>query len=281
MADRFLEHPLTVLVVTNMYFDDATSLSTKSIQASMSLNWQEVPLTGTTAFDFQKQISALYPQIAKDWMIVSGDRGQPLYERPNVLVLYREDQKFLLNDVIPRPGYEDRQYDFIIAPHLYRHSATIDFKINKILNPLASSLAPGGRMLVIQSYGQDPAHDVVKQIWEDEASSFVRREDIISELRAAMGESKKNYTFTGATDKTSLFRFDMHTLPIDPHYHLGTSTLLTAWNDVVYVCQVPDEKVNAVMAENRDFLNVTADVIIEYGGLWFINESFIIKRRLS
>lgn len=281
MADRFLEHPLTVLVVTNLYFDDATTLSTKSMQAAMSLNWQEVPLTGTTAFDYQQQISALYPQIAKDWRIVSGDSGQPLYERPNVWVLYREDQKFLLNDLIPKPGYENRQYDFIIASHLYRHSAPIDFKINKILNPLASSLTSGGRMLVIQSYGQDPAHDVVKRIWKEEAPSFVRRQDIITALRAAMGESKNNYTFTGATDKTSLFRFDMHTLPIDPHHHLGISTLLAAWNDVVYVCHVPDEKVNAVMAENRDFLNVTADVIKKYGGLWFINESFIIKRKLS
>jgi hypothetical protein len=277
-SDRFLEHPLTVLVVTNMYFDEATSLTTNSVQAAMSLNWQEVPLKGTTAYDFQQQISALHPQLANDWRITTGEDGQSLYEKPSVLVLYREDHKFLLDDVIPRPGYERREYDFILASHLYSHTASEDFKINKVLKPLAESLAPGGRMLVIQSYGQDPAHDVVKRIWEDEAPVFVRRQELINALRSSLGENKRNFTFTGATDKTSLFRFDMHTLPIDPDNDIGTPTLLAAWNNLVYVCQVPEKSVDAVMKKDGNFLKVTTDVINEYGGLWFINESFVMKR---
>ena len=280
LADRFLEHPLTVVVVTNMYFNEAPSLSATSAQAAMSLNWQEVALKGTGAYDFQQQISALHPQLAHDWRIVTGARGQHRYDKPNILVLYREDHKFLLNDVIPRPGYEAREYDFILASHLYRHSMPMDFKIKRILHPLARSLARNGRMLVIQSYGQDPAHEVVQRIWKEDAPVFVRRQEIVNALRFALGKAKRNYTFTGATDKTALFRFDMHTLPIDPQNQISRPTLLLAWNNLVYVCQVPEEKVEAVMAKNQDFLRVTMEVINEFNGLWFINESFIMRRNV-
>ena len=278
LADRFLEHPLTVFVVTNMNFDEATSLSPNSVHAAMALDWQEVALTGSTAYDFQQQISALHPKLAENWRITTGEHGQASYEKPNVLVLYREDHKFLLNEIIPEPGCEHREYDFVLASHLYRHSAPLDFKATRVLRPLALSLARNGRMLVIQSYGQDPAHEVVKRIWKEEAPVFVRRQEIVSALRAALGEVKRKYTFTGATDKTALFRFDMHTLPIDPNNRISRSTLMAAWNNLVYVCQAPEEKVEAVMAEHSDYLKITMDVINEFNGLWFINESFIMKR---
>jgi hypothetical protein len=261
-----------------MYFEDAANLRIDSPQAARSLNWKEVALKGSTAYNFQQQISALHPQLAKDWQVVTGDRGQPLYEKPNVLVLYREDHKFLLDEIIPKPGYERPEYDFILASHLYRHASPMEFKITKVLLPLAQSLAPGGRMLVIQSYGHDPAHEVVKRVWKNDVTQFVRRQEIINTLRLSLGDAKRQYTFTGATDKTSLFRFDMHTLPIDPHNEIGTSTLLAAWNDLVYVYQVPGEKIDAVIAKNKNYLKVTTDVINEYDGLWFINESFVMKR---
>ena len=33
-----------------------------------------------------------------------------------------------------------------------------------------------------------------------------------------------------------------------------------------------------MMAKNKKFLDVTLEVINEYKGLWFINESFVVKR---
>ena len=72
----------------------------------------------------------------------------------------------------------------------------------------------------------------------------------------------------------------MHTLPIDPHNQVSQATLQAAWNNLVYVCQVPEEKVDAVMAEHSDYLRTTMEVINEFDGLWFINESFIMKRNL-
>ena len=54
MADRFLEHPQTVLVLTNLAYADAPWLAVKSLSAASSLVWHEVPLTGNTAHTIRR-----------------------------------------------------------------------------------------------------------------------------------------------------------------------------------------------------------------------------------
>src|SRR5262245_1904950 len=67
MADRFHEHPATVLVVTNMYYTEAPWLQPKALAAATSLVWHEVALTGGTAAEFSEQIEILEPLLAKVW----------------------------------------------------------------------------------------------------------------------------------------------------------------------------------------------------------------------
>ena len=38
----------------------------------------------------------------------------------------------------------------------------------KVFAPLARSLAPGGRLLTIQSYGQDPGVEIIQKLWPRE-----------------------------------------------------------------------------------------------------------------
>ena len=66
MADRFYEHPATVLVVTNMYYTEAPWLTPKALSAATSLVWHEVALTGTTAAEFSEQIAALEPFLGQE-----------------------------------------------------------------------------------------------------------------------------------------------------------------------------------------------------------------------
>ena len=114
MPDRFHEHPASVLVVTNLYYTEAPWLQPRSMAAA--LNWMEVPLLGNSSYEIQEQIKALQPQLAVSWRVrASAKTGNPLYERPSVLVLYREDHKFLLDQVIPRPGQVHANYDLIVA----------------------------------------------------------------------------------------------------------------------------------------------------------------------
>src|SRR5579859_4485386 len=47
VADRFVEHPATVLVLTNLAYADAPWLHVKSVSAASSLVWHEVALAGT------------------------------------------------------------------------------------------------------------------------------------------------------------------------------------------------------------------------------------------
>ena len=53
MADRLLEHPQSVIVLTNLAYADAPWLAVKSLSAASSMVWHEVPLTGNTAHKFE------------------------------------------------------------------------------------------------------------------------------------------------------------------------------------------------------------------------------------
>jgi hypothetical protein len=59
---------------------------------------------------------------------------------------------------------------------------------------------------------------------------------------------------------------------------IGTSTLFAAWNAAIYVAQVEDDRLAAVVNDSR-YLDVTREVLHRHGGLWFFDESYVISRR--
>ena len=59
MSDRFMEHPATVLVLTNLAYADAPWLAVKSLSAASSMVWHEVALTGSSSHSFEEQITDL------------------------------------------------------------------------------------------------------------------------------------------------------------------------------------------------------------------------------
>src|SRR5258708_15640314 len=98
MPDRFFEHPSTVLVMTNLYYSEAPWLAPKSVTAATSLVWKEVALTGATSSEFELQIIELQPILNEHWRAsVRQTSGNPAYAKPGVLVVYREDHNFLLD----------------------------------------------------------------------------------------------------------------------------------------------------------------------------------------
>ena len=106
MPDRFFEHPSTVLVMTNMYYSEAPWLTPNSVTAATSLVWQEVALTGNTAHEFETadHRAAAVPRRELAGHGEPKTSGNPVYEKPVVLVIYREDHRFLLDQVRPRRG---------------------------------------------------------------------------------------------------------------------------------------------------------------------------------
>jgi hypothetical protein len=280
MSDRFFEHPATVLVFTNLAYADAPWLAVKSLSAASSLVWQEVPLVGDSAYRFEQQITDLVPFLAQNWKAgVSAKTGNPVYERPVVLVIYREDHKFLLDPIIPRPGGTSANYDLVIASQPYRARASLEFKTKRVIAPLAKALGPGGRLIAIHSHGHDPGMEIIQKVWPEDNPFIHDRHQILKAAKQELGPVGRDLNFNAYADNRSLFRYEMHTLPSEiSDASIGTSTLFAAWNAAIYVAQVEDDRLAEVVADGR-YLDVTREVLREHGGLWFLDESYVISRR--
>jgi len=279
MADRFHEHPATVLVVTNMYYTEAPWLSPKSLSAATSLVWHEVALTGGSAAEFSEQIEALEPLLAKVWQARHSPKtGNPVYERPVALVVYRDDFRFLLDDVIPAQGRARADYDLVIASQPYRARVPVEFKASRVIAPLVRALRPGGRLLGIHSFGRDPGLEIVRKVWPGENPFQTGRHDVLRAVRAELGRDARHYNFNAYADQRAVFRYDMHTLPTEISESIGTSTLFAAWNAAVYVAQIDDERLAEVLGARR-YLDATREVLQAHGSLWFLDESYVISRK--
>lgn len=279
MPDRFLEHPTTVLVVTNLQYADAPTLRPRRAEDLPLINWQVLRLKGTSSHDYARQIDALGAVLDYGWATrPSESSGNPVYVRPSVLVIFREDHAFMLDAVIPRPESAPVDYDFILASQPWRARMTAQFKVGKVLLPLVRHLAPGGRLLVIQSRGDDPGLDIVRALWPGETPFQVDRHKLLAELRNSLGADAVRYSMPDPPDSESLFRYEMHTLPAEVGDRIGTSMLFAAWNAAIYVNQIEDERLGEVVAAGK-YLDATQTVLRRHGGLWFNDESFVVSRR--
>jgi len=279
MPDRFLEHPATVLVLTNLYYSEAPWLKPNAPGAARDLIWADIALTGDSAHAFGEQITGLQPFLSDVWTAHSSEKtGNPLYDRPVVLVLYRADHRFLLDSILPRQGQAVADYDLVIASQPYRARTPVEFKVRNVVLPLARAVGPGGRLIGIHSRGGDPGLEIVREVWPSESPFRSNRHEIVHETRKMLGSDGRDLTFDAMTDARSVFRFDMHTLPNELTGSIGTSTLLAAWNAAIYVAQIEDRRVAEAFRDSR-FLAATDAVLKKRSGLWFFDESYVISRK--
>jgi hypothetical protein len=279
MPDRFYEHPATVLVITNLNYAEAPRLMPRDVQSAAALNWQEVRLSGNSAHEYSGQIEELGQTLTYGWQTKPSPKsGNPVYVRPSVLVIYREDHKFLLDAVIPKPGRSFESYDLILASQPWRARISAEFKAQKVLAPFVRSLASGGRLLAIQSHGEDPGLEIVRKLWPNENPFQVDRHRLLATLKEELGRDAREFTLTALPDERALFRYDMHTLPSEIGDRIGTSTLFAAWNAAIYVNQIEDERLDTAV-QNGAYLDATQAVLQKHGGLWFNDETFVVARR--
>jgi len=279
MVDRFYEHPATVLVVTNMYYTEAPWLTPRQVAAATSMVWHEAPLTGSTSHEFGEQIAALEPFLAKNWQARHSPKtGNPVYDHPVALILYREDYRFLLESVIPRRGEGRADYDMVIASQPYRLRAPLEFKAQKVVGPLVRALGKGGRLLGIHSYGRDPGLEMIEKVWPGENPYTQSRHDVLRAVKAELGKEARRYNFNAYSDARALFRYDMHTLPTEISASIGTSTLFAAWNAAIYVAQIDDARLGEAL-RGSGYLDATRDVLQKHGSLWFLDESYVVSRK--
>ena len=155
----------------------------------------------------------------------------------------------------------------------------VEFKVQKVVAPLAKALAPGGRLLGIHSHGRDPGLEIIRKIWPGEDPFTTNRHELLKVLKQEIGRTHRDLNFNTYSDKRAIFRYDMHTLPTElGSGGIGTSTLLAAWNAAIYVAQIEDERLEDVI-QDGSYLEATREVLQERGGLWFFDESYVVSRR--
>jgi len=276
LPDRFVEHPATVFVISNMAYAEAPWLSPPD---PAMLNWHEIALEGNCAHEYGEQIESLHELLDRGWQTKPSARtGNPLYAIPSVLVMYRADQKFMLEGVIPKQGSIDGDYDFILAAQPWQARVSAEFKVKRILAPLSRSLAPGGRLLGVQSYGDDPGAEIVQSIWPEENPFTINRHILLQELKEELASAAGDFVFNAMSDAKAIFRYQMHILPNEIADHIGSSTLFAAWNAAIYVNQIEDDQLETAVAGGQ-YLEATRTVLKRRNGLWFNDETFVVTRK--
>jgi len=281
MADRLQEHPATVLVLTNLKYPEALRLKPRTPASASRMIWNEVALDGASAGDFEEQIATLDPWLGQHWQArASTESGNPIYSTPVVLVLYRRDHRFALEPVLPRRGLARADFDFILLSQPYRARASLSFKSGRIITPLVRGLRPNGRLMVVQSFGQDSGMEVIHEIWPDEEPFLDGRRKILEQVKDDLGVVARDYEFHDLPDNEAVFRYDVRTMPneIDPAAPTGGSTIFAAWNAATYVAQIEDGRLAEAMAR-EGYRQATREVLLRHGGLWFNDEQFVISRR--
>ncbi|HJS71697.1 MAG TPA: hypothetical protein VJ858_03140 [Acidimicrobiia bacterium] len=278
MPDRLYEHPETVVAITNMNYREAPALTPRSPDAG-DLNWIEAPLEGSTADDFSRQIQELFDTLADAWQVVTSTKtGNPLYARPSVLVVYRRDREFLLKNVIPEPASAEGRYDLIVASQPYRARTTVERKVSMVLVPLARSLAPGGRMVVVHAHGDDPGLEIIRGVWPDEDPFRTGRAELLGEARRQLSSPEDaGLAFPELSDHEAIFRYELHAMPSERTEHIGTGLTLAAWNAAAYVAQIDEARLSEAMASGA-YVPATRDVLERHGGVWFNDEAYLITR---
>ncbi|SUZ66536.1 uncharacterized protein METZ01_LOCUS19390, partial [marine metagenome] len=122
LPDRFVEHPASVVILTNLYYSEAPWLMPRDVAKAAALNWQEIELEGSSAYEYGEQLRALDGLLVDGWQTKASEKtGNPTYVRPSVLVLYRADNRFLLDSVIPQRGQVRGDYDLLLASQPWRN----------------------------------------------------------------------------------------------------------------------------------------------------------------
>ena len=218
----------------------------RNVNNAAALNWKTVELEGDSSYGYGQQLRDLDEFLVDAWQATaSPTTGNPLYVRPTVLTIYRKDHRFLLDSIIPRRGRAEADYDLVVASQPWRASMDADFKVKHVLGPLARALRAGGRLLAVQSCGNDVGMELIREVWPDEKA---------------------------------IFKYQMHTLPEEIAESIGTSTLFAAWNAATYVAQIEDQRIEQILA-STEYFEATARTLQKNGGMWFNDESFVVSRR--
>ena len=243
---------------------------------SIGVKWRS---RGGRRLILASRLRALDSFLVDGWQVKASEKtGNPMYVRPSVLVIYRKDHSFLLDNVIPRPGQVAGNYDLVIASQPWRARMSAEFKVKKVLAPLIRSLGPAGRLLAVQSCGDDPALEMVKEIWPDEEPFKVNRHELIKVLRDELAREARDFNFVvGLGCEIDFSLRDAHLAERGAAEHRHVHAVRSV--ERRQLCGADRRRAHRECdAWGDQYLQVTAKVLKKHRGLWFNDESFVVER---
>ena len=275
LADRFIEHPNMVFIVTNLHYSEASSLQSKNLIKNKNLNRKIVKLKGNSSFQFNLQLSQLEGLLEDNWQVERNKKsGNPTYKDPSLLIIYREDQEFILENIIPQKNSEKIFFDLIIASQPYRSRISIEKKVEYVIKPMINSLAKDGKLIIVHASGNDPGSQIINKVYPDETPFPSLGKDMIIYLKENLDKDLlKKIKFNEPT----ILKYHLRTLPNEIENGISTSAIFSAWNACTYVGQINDEKI--VKAEDSgNHIQAIQSIIKENDGLWFNDEIILIEK---
>jgi len=275
LPDRFVEHKNTVFVISNLHYSEAAFLKSANNKKQKKINWKVVKLKGRSSIDFSNQLRNLNKFLEKKWQIERDKKtGNPTYKESSVLVIYREDQEFILSDIIPTKANARNNFDLIIASQPYRSRISAEKKFKYVIEPMLKALAPKGSLLIIHASGKDPANEIITKLWPEEKPFPSLSKDIIKYIKS---NTEKNFLKKLKFKDKKQIRCHLRALPNEISGGISTSVIFSAWNVAIYVNQMSDEKVlNAEKSQNYE--RVVSSIVNKNKGLYFNNELFVIQK---
>jgi hypothetical protein len=113
-------------------------------------------------------------------------------------------------------------------------------------------------------------------VWPGDNPFTSDRHAILRQVKHELGAEARHYNFNASSEARSIFRYRMHTLPDEVNGPIGTSTLFAAWNAAIYVAQIEDIRLSEAVRDGR-YLEATDRVLKRHGGLWFNDETYVIR----
>ena len=275
LADRLVEHPNMVFVISNLHYSEAPSLRSRNEDKQKKMNWNVLKLKGNSSYGFNQQLTQLDEILKNNWRVEENKSGNTTYENPSVIVIYREDQEFALDQIIPTIDDSINEFDLVLVSQAYRSRFPVDKKVNFVIKPMIQSLSSGGKLAVFHSYGNDPGTEVIKKLWPNENPFPNNASDIVKYLEKNLPkELFENLTF----NKPQKFKYQLRSQPNEINSGISTSLLFSAWNACTYVAQISDDMVREKETD-QSYIKCVGEIVKDNDGLWFNDEMLVIEKK--
>tara|TARA_B100000686_G_C16642807_1_gene891109 strand:+ start:50 stop:1159 length:1110 start_codon:yes stop_codon:yes gene_type:complete len=276
LPNIFMEHPNTIFVVTNLHYSEAATLESKNEIKQKKINWETVKLKGDTSYEFFTQLNKLDNLLQKNWQVERHPTsGNPTYKTPSALIIYRDDQSFPLNHLIPIKNKTKENFDLILASQPYRSRIKARKKNEYVIKPMIDALSKNGKLVVVHASGKDPAYELIKKIWPNENPFPTLGKKIYSDLKSMLSSNElQKLKFNPIKN----IKYSLRALPEEISNGISTSIIFSAWNASTYVTQMNDDEVLKIEKKFKH-IKPTQKIIKKYGGLWFNDELIVIEKK--